>query len=347
MSKELNITTGISGQSWTASTYLLGVAQTTGIAIGEIGTSASYSGDMTGAAGVYLVLFFLAASGQATFGGVINWDGAKEILPTGDTFARLGAPVGASISADIATRSTYAGGAVASVTGAVGSVTGLTASDVGAIKTTIGAAGAGLTALGDVRLVNLDAAVSTRTKPADTQAAVTLVGTTTNLTNAPTAGDLTAAMKTSVTTAATAATPTVAAVTAAVGVTGDLSATMKASVTTAATAATPNLNATYDAAKTAATQTSVTAIATTLGTMVAAVATAVWGAATRTLSSALNIVLAKGTGVTGFNDVAATDIVTAGPLTTSGGVASADIKAVNGVVITGAGVEGSDEWRPL
>jgi hypothetical protein len=48
----------------------------------------------------------------------------------------------------------------------------------------------------------------------DTLAAVTTV---TNLTNAPTNGDLTATMKTSVTTAATAATPTAAAVTGAVG----------------------------------------------------------------------------------------------------------------------------------
>ena len=45
---------------------------------------------------------------------------------------------------------------------------------------------------------------------------VDTVTTATNLTNAPTAGDLTATMKTSVTTAATAATPTAAAVTAAV-----------------------------------------------------------------------------------------------------------------------------------
>ena len=73
----------------------------------------------------------------------------------------------------------------------------------------IGAAGASLTALGDTRIANLDATVSSRTKPADTQAAVTLVTTTTNLTNAPTAGDLTATMKTSVTTAASAATPAV------------------------------------------------------------------------------------------------------------------------------------------
>jgi len=41
----------------------------------------------------------------------------------------------ANLDAAVSTRSTYSGGAVASVTGAVGSVTGLTASDVGAIKT--------------------------------------------------------------------------------------------------------------------------------------------------------------------------------------------------------------------
>lgn len=53
--------------------------------------------------------------------------------------------------------------------------------------------------------------------PASTMDALTLVATATNLTNAPTAGDLTATMKTSVTAAATAATPTAAAVTGAVG----------------------------------------------------------------------------------------------------------------------------------
>jgi len=43
----------------------------------------------------------------------------------------------------------------------------------------IPATGSGFTALGDTRLANLDAAISTRTKPADTQARVTLVDTTT------------------------------------------------------------------------------------------------------------------------------------------------------------------------
>lgn len=58
--------------------------------------------------------------------------------------------------------------------------------------------------MGKLIVDDLDAAISSRTKPADTQAAVTLVATTTNLTNAPTSGDLTATMKTSVQTAATA-----------------------------------------------------------------------------------------------------------------------------------------------
>lgn len=55
------------------------------------------------------------------------------------------------------------------------------------------------------KLDNLDATMSSRTKPADTQARVTLVDTATALTNAPTVGDFTAAMKTSL----NAATPSV------------------------------------------------------------------------------------------------------------------------------------------
>lgn len=63
------------------------------------------------------------------------------------------------------------------------------------------------------------------------------ITTVTNLTNAPTNGDLTATMKTSVTTAATAATPTAAAVTGAVGsVTGNVGGSV-ASVTAGVTLA--------------------------------------------------------------------------------------------------------------
>lgn len=63
---------------------------------------------------------------------------------TGDSFARLGAPVGASLSADIAA--------------------------VEAQTDDIGVAGAGLTALGDARLANLDAAVTTRAVAGDAMA---------------------------------------------------------------------------------------------------------------------------------------------------------------------------------
>jgi len=50
---------------------------------------------------------------------------------------------------------------------------------------------------------------------------------------------------------------------------------------------------------------------TSFGTLVADVATAVWGAATRILTAGTNIVLAKGTGVTGFNDLDAAGVRTA------------------------------------
>lgn len=76
--------------------------------------------------------------------------------------------------------------------------TALSVNQTGDSFTRLGLAGVGLTNLGDVRIANLDATVSSRTKPADTQAAVTTVTTTTNVTNAPTNGDLTAAMKASV-----------------------------------------------------------------------------------------------------------------------------------------------------
>ncbi len=50
--------------------------------------------------------------------------------------------------------------------------------------------------------------------------------------------------------------------------------------------------------------------------------TSVWSHATRVLTAGTNIVLAKGTGITGFNDIAATAIVSNGAITTSGGKVS-------------------------
>lgn len=53
---------------------------------------------------------------------------------------------------------------------------------------------------------------------------------------------------------------------------------------------------------------SLQALITTIGAAAAGVATAVWGAVTRTLTAGTNIVLAKGTGVTGFNDLSAAQV---------------------------------------
>lgn len=129
---------------------------------------------------------------------------------TGDTFARVGAAGAgltalgdtriANLDAAVSTRSTYAGADTSGTTTLLTRIPGTVTAQTGDAYARIGAAGAGLTALGDTRIANLDATISSRTKPADTQAAVT------SLTNAPTAGDFTAAMKTSLNAATPAAT---------------------------------------------------------------------------------------------------------------------------------------------
>lgn len=207
---------------------------------------------------------------------VVNWKGSAAAAMTGDAYARLGAPAGASVSADVAavksdtgavkTKTDYlpsatagaAGGvfiagsnaatsvttaltanitgnlsgSVGSVTGAVGSVTGAVGSVTGAVGSVTGNVGGsvasvaanGITATSiaadaiNAAAVKADAVTKIQNGLATpTNITAGTITTVTNLTNAPTAGDLTATMKTSVTTAATAATPTAAAVTGAVG----------------------------------------------------------------------------------------------------------------------------------
>ena len=106
----------------------------------------------------------------------------------------------------------------------------------------------------DIETIKTQAVATTGAGTITVPAAATLASTTnitggtittvTNLTNAATAGDLTAAMIASVTTAATAATPTAAAVTGAVGsVTGNVGGNVAGSVgsVTAAVAITSNI----------------------------------------------------------------------------------------------------------
>lgn len=55
-------------------------------------------------------------------------------------------------------------------------------------------------------------------------------------------------------------------------------------------------------------ESSLQSLITTIGASAAGVAAAVWSAATRVLTAGTNISLAKGTGVTGFNDLSAADV---------------------------------------
>lgn len=101
---------------------------------------------------------------------------------TGDAFARLGAPAGASVSADIAAIEAQtddigvAGAGLTAITGKTDNLPvdpadeSLIIAATDAIMTRIGVAGAGLTALGDARLANLDAAVTTRAVAGDAMA---------------------------------------------------------------------------------------------------------------------------------------------------------------------------------
>jgi hypothetical protein len=219
---------------------------------------------------------------------VVNWKGATAPAMTGDAYARLGAPAGASVSADVA--------AVKSDSAAI--LVDTAAMDTNTELRTL--------------LTGSDTAVSTLTT-GSTIAGVTTVTTCTNLTNAPTNGDLTATMKTSVTTAASAATPVLSAA----GVTAiwdkDISAYTLAKAGT-------YLKSLYDGQN-----------------------WNVWDDAARTLTAGTNIALAKGTGITGFNDIAATDVWAAATRTLTSGAApsAADIWAYSSRTLTGAG---SADW---
>ena len=73
------------------------------------------------------------------------------------------------------------------------------------------------------------------------------------------------------------------------------------------------------------------------GYTVAPTTAQIWAESTRVLTAGDNIVLAKGVGLTGLNDIAATAIVTGGAITTVSGDASVDINKINGVTIVGDG----------
>lgn len=89
---------------------------------------------------------------------------------TGDAFARLGAPAGASVSADILAIDNFVDDLESRLGTPSNLGSGATISanlvDIEGQTDDIGVAGAGLTALGDTRIANLDATVSSRATPA-------------------------------------------------------------------------------------------------------------------------------------------------------------------------------------
>jgi hypothetical protein len=170
----------------------------------------------------------------------------------------------------------------------------------------LGLAGVGLTNLGDTRIANLDATVSSRTKPADTQARVTLVDTVTAVTG------LTAANLDT----------TVSSRLAAASYTAPDNATIGTIDTKLGT---PVVSVSADIAE-------VEAETDGIATLNNISAADVWAAATRILTAGTNIALAKGVGVTGFNDLSGADVRTAV------GLASANLDTQLGTLATSASI---------
>lgn len=167
------------------------------------------------------------------------------------------------------------------------------------------------------------------------------ITTVTNLTNAPTVGDLTATMKTSIGTAVAAS--AVASVTGNIGgnVTGSVGSVVGAvgSVAGAVGSVTGNvggnvtgsvgsiLSVTFPANFGVLSITAVTGLVDITQTA----ADKAWGTAARVLTAGTNIALAKGVGLTGLNDIAAADVWAVGARTITGGT----IGTITGLTISG------------
>lgn len=81
MAYDINVITGITGQSISAKLVPFGTAYPNHtITMSEIGTEGRYFGDMTGIeSGSFYVLFYVGT--QLFDTGIIYWDGTKEIIP--------------------------------------------------------------------------------------------------------------------------------------------------------------------------------------------------------------------------------------------------------------------------
>lgn len=206
-------------------------------------------------AGIAAAVWRDTTAGDFTVAGSIG----KDLFLGGVTPGAAGGHFIAGANAATSVTTAFTANITGNLSGSVGSVTGNVG---GNVVGSVASVTARVTANSDQlagQTVTAAAGVTFPTSVASpTNITAGTITTTTNLTNAATAGDLTATMKTSVTTAATAATPTAAAVTGNVG--GNVVGSV-ASVTSRVTANSDQLAG----SATAATNLSGNALATTVG----------------------------------------------------------------------------------
>ncbi len=209
--------------------------------------------DATNAAGVYELGLTTAMLATGADEVTVQVYGASGTTPTilkialvdvglAAIYTRQGTPSGASMSADTAAIQTSAT-AIKAKTDSLNFSGSNVLTEVGAYSSgktplyatvegrTLDVTSTGAAGIDWANIENPTTAVALTGSTISTAQTIAGATTVTNLTNAPTAGDLTATMKTSVTTAATSATPTAAAVTGAVGsvtgATGSVTNTVK------------------------------------------------------------------------------------------------------------------------
>jgi hypothetical protein len=203
---------------------------------------------------------------------VLDWKSATAPAMTGDAYARLGAPAGASVSADVAAIKAVLPAAL---------VSGRIDASVGAMAANV------LTATA----INADAITAAKVADGTIDAATFAAGA---INAAAIAAD-------AITDAKVASDVTIASVTGAVGsVAGAVG-----SIATGGIAAASFAAGAINAGAIAADAIGASELATDA---VAEISAAVWAAATRELTAGTNIVLAKGTGITGFNDLSAAQV---------------------------------------
>lgn len=198
---------------------------------------------------------------------IVDWKGATAPAMTGDAYARLGAPAGASISADIAA--------------APAAVWTVSTRLLSAGTNIVLAKGTGITGLNDLDAAGVRAAAGLASANLDTQLGA-ISAKTTNLPSSP------AAVGSAMTLTSGERTTLAAAIEAAIINDSDGEAVLQA-ITDKIASVNPDLG----------------------DLSLGAIASAVWTNGTRVLTAGDNIVLDKGTGITGFNDLSSSDVAAA------------------------------------